>query len=240
MYIDSVLSDTLTVDRASSGTSATTHSNGQSIFFTGYTTTPNNGWSLASFSTPTDNQYIRIIIDPDGNNTDNFLSDIKIGAIIIGEIHQFPVSPDLNVKKKIQFDGVSKQTSIGGQTYTNASFLKGADWFLEPFANATSTSSGLHTKSGRTILDMGFSYIQDTDLYSEELFGRSEVQTNNQLIPNLINKTHAGMIPLLMQYDKDTATANDSFLWCRLNNEPSFTQVANRVWSTSLSFIEEF
>ena len=174
MYIDSVNSDILTVDRASSNTSATSHSNGQSIFFTGYTTTSENGWSLASFSTPTDNQYIRLIIDPDGSNTDNFLSDVKIGAIIIGEMHQLPFSPDLNIKKKIQFDGVSKQTSVGGQTYTNASFLKGSDWFLEPFANSTSTSSGLHTKSGRTILDMGFSYMQDTDLYSEELFGRGE------------------------------------------------------------------
>ena len=87
---------------------------------------------------------------------------------------------------------------------------------------------------------MGFSYLQDNVVYSAEYFGRGETQASNQLLPNLVHKTHAGMLPMLLQYDKDTATANDSFLWCRLNNEPSFTQVANEVWSTKLSFLEEF
>ncbi len=240
MYVDSVNSDVLTVDRASTSTSATTHSNNDSIFFTGYSAPAENGWSLASFNATSDNNFIRLIIDPDGSANDNFSADVQIGAILIGEMHELPVSPDLNIKKKFIYDGVTKNNSVGGQTYTNATFLKGADWFLEPFENAISSSVGLHTKSGRTSLDMGFSYIDDTDLYPEELFGRAEVQTNNQLVPNLISKTHAGMFPLLMQYDKDVATDKDSFLWCRLNNEPSFTQVANRVWNTSLSFIEEF
>tara|TARA_R110000824_G_scaffold171440_2_gene349019 strand:+ start:4508 stop:5746 length:1239 start_codon:yes stop_codon:yes gene_type:complete len=240
MYVDSVSGDVLTVDRASTDTTATTHSNGDSIFFTGYSAPQLNGWSLASFNATSDNKCIRLIIDPDGSANDNFSADVQIGAIIIGEMHEFPSSPDLDIKKKFLYDGVKKQTSMGGQTYSHATYLKGANWFLEPFANASSASAGLHTKTGRLALDMGFSYLQDNVVYSAEYFGRGETQASNQLLPNLVHKTHAGMLPMLLQYDKDTATANDSFLWCRLNNEPSFTQVANEVWSTKLSFLEEF
>lgn len=240
MYVDSVSNDVLVVDRHSSNTTATTHTNGTSIFFTGYSAPQLNGWSLASFSAITDNNFIRLVIDPDGSSDDTFAEDVQIGAIIIGEMHEFPSSPDLDIKKKFLYDGVKKQTSMGGQTYSHATYLKGANWFLEPFANATSTSAGLHTKTGRLALDMGFSYLQDNVVYPAEYFGRGETQASNQLLPNLVHKTHAGMFPILLQYDKDTATANDSFLWCRLNNEPSFTQVANEVWSTNLSFLEEF
>lgn len=240
MYVKSISTDALTVIRGFNSSTASTHFGGVNIFFTGYTRFSNNGWSLASFTATSDNQYLKLTVDPSSNNTANFVSDVKIGAILIGEIHTLPHSPDLDIKTKFIFDGIKKQNSVGGQTYTHSTFIKGADWFLEPFATAGSTSAGKHTKSGRKTMDMGFSYLDDTDVYPQELFGRGEVQTNNALIPNLISKTHSGMFPLLLQYDKDTATANDSFLWCRLDNEPSFTQVANRVWSTSLSFIEEF
>jgi len=240
MYVRSINSDTLTVIRGFNSSSASTHNGGVNIFFTGYTTFSTNGWSLASFSATSDNQYLKIVVDPSGSNTGTFASDIQIGAILIGEMHTFPHSPDLDIKKKFIFDGVKRQNSVGGQTYTHSTFTKGASWFLEPFEIAGSTSVGKHDKSGRKTLEMGFSYLDDTDVYADELFGRGEVQTNNTIVPNLIHKTHSGMFPLLMQYDKDTATATDSFLWCRLNNEPSFTQVANRVWNTSLSFIEEF
>ena len=48
------------------------------------------------------------------------------------------------------------------------------------------------------------------------------------------------MFPMLFQYDNTVTTDEDAFLWCRLNNEPQFTQVANRVWSTKLNLVEEF
>lgn len=240
MYVNSINTDALTVHRGFNSSTEATHNGGINIFFTGYNSIAENGWSLATFTASTDNKNIRLIIDPDGGANDNFDADVQIGAILIGETHQLPHSPDLGIKKKFTFDGVKRQNSVGGQTYTHSTFTRGADWFLEPFYNSSQESSDRTDKSGRTLLDIGFSYLDDTDVYAHEQFGRQEVQTNNALIPNLINKTHSGMFPLLLQYDKDTATDNDSFLWCRLNNEPAFTQVANRVWSTSLSFIEEF
>tara|TARA_R110000744_G_scaffold286466_1_gene397778 strand:- start:68 stop:1303 length:1236 start_codon:yes stop_codon:yes gene_type:complete len=241
MYVNSISTDVLTVHRGFNGTQLVSHSSGASIYFTGYGKPADNGWSLATFTATTDNKNIRLIIDPDEGASDNFDADIKIGAILIGETHTLPHSPDLDIKKKFLFDGVKKQNSVGGQTYTHATFTKASSWFLEPFYNDDSHVAPERTdRSGRASLDMSFSYLDDTEVYGSENFGRQEVQENNTIVPNLINKTHSGMFPLLLQYDKDVATANDSFLWCRLNNEPSFTQVANQVWSTKLSFLEEF
>jgi len=212
-------------------------------FSSSYHTPDRNGWSLVSFtdrSGDNDNQYWRIRIEPSGSN---YTSDIKIGAILLGEVISLPQSPDLDVKKKIIFDGVSKQTSVGGQTYTNAQFLSGADWFIDPLnLHSSLTSTDKILKTERISLDMGFSYLNDTDVYTENNYTKSDIISGNNITTNILNKTHSGMLPMLLQYDSSIASATDtdSFLWCRLNNEPSFTQVANRVWSTSLSFIEEF
>jgi len=242
MYVDSVASGALTVDRRQHSTSLGTHSIGDEVFFTKYSAPTKNGWSLATYATtPTDNQYIRLIIEPDGNGVDTFSADVKIGAILIGEVYEFPQVPDLKINKQFSFDGVKRQTSIGGQTYANATYLKGANWFLEPFYNsATVTAPVVMGKSGRMSLDMSFSYLDDSDIFNENLYGGTNVTTNNKMYANIISKTHNGMHPMLFQYDKDTATDIDSFLWCRLANDPKFAQVANRVWSTKMSLIEEF
>jgi len=209
----------------------------------GYHTPERNGWSLVTFtdrSGDNDNQYWRIRLEPSGSS---FTSDIKIGAILLGESILLPQSPDLAIKKKVTFDGVSRQTSVGGQTYANAQYLSGADWFIDPLNLHTSlTSPDTVRKTGRTSLDMSFSYLADTDVYIENSYNKTNLITGNNISTNLLSKTHGGMIPNLLQYDSSIASATDtdSFLWCRLNNEPSFTQVANRVWNTSLSFIEEF
>ena len=46
--------------------------------------------------------------------------------------------------------------------------------------------------------------------------------------------TNGGMFPFLLQYDNTDATIDDGFLWCRLDNEPSFTQVAYGQYNTQL------
>jgi|TARA_R110002020_G_scaffold73987_1_gene189645 hypothetical protein len=240
MYVDSVSSDTLTCDRGVSGTTAATHDSGASLLFTGYTAPATNGWTLATFSKTSDNRYIRLIIDPDGAANDNFSANVQIGAILIGETMTLPQSPDLSITKQFLFDGVTRQTSIGGQTYANAQYTKSANWISEPFYNYTGTASDRRDKSGRMSLGMGFSYLTDTDVFAEDLYSRTGVSATNSIYTNLISKTNNGMFPMLFQYDSDTATDIDSFLWCRLNNEPSFQQVANRVWSTKIELLEEF
>ena len=240
VFVTATSSDTITITRGFNGTTKQSFSSGDDIGFKHYTIPAEDGWSLATFTQTSDNQYIRLVIDPDGNSTDTYSSDIKIGAILIGEAYSFPQSPELEITKQFTFDGLTKQTSVGGQTYANATYTKGANWFLEPFFNSsTATSPDNRFRSGRIAMDLSFNYMADTDVYSSVLNSGASVSSNS-FINNLISKTNGGMFPMLFQYDNTVTTDEDAFLWCRLNNEPQFTQVANRVWSTKLNLVEEF
>lgn len=212
-----------------------------SPFSSGFHTPTNNGWSLVTFSDRVgsdDNRLWRIRIEP---RDVTYNANIKIGAILLGEVISFPHSPDLQLTRGFVFDGVNKQTSIGGQTYANANFLSGADWFLDPFnIDATRTTPNPIRKTGRQTWDMNFSYLTDTDVFPETLYSVDGLVQGNDFYTNLIHRTHGGMLPFLFQYDGTLTDAKDSFLWCRLNNEPQFQQVANRVWNTSINLIEEF
>ena len=212
-----------------------------SAFSSSFHTPANNGWSLVTFADRTgsdDNRNWRIRIEP---SSTIYNANIKIGAILLGEVISFPHSPDLQLTRGFVFDGVSKQTSIGGQTYANAKFLSGADWFLDPFnIDATRTTPNPIKKTGRQTWDMNFSYLTDTDVFPETLYSVDGLVQGNDFYTNLIHRTHGGMLPFLFQYDGTLTDAEDSFLWCRLNNEPQFQQVANRVWNTNINLIEEF
>lgn len=240
LYIEAVSSNNLTVDRGVGGTSAAPHVNGNALNFTGNTTFPANGWSLATFTNTSDNQYFKIIIQPDGNGADTFSADLKIGAILIGETYTFPTSPDLSITKSFSFDGLEFNESVGGQVYANAPYLKAPNWFLEPFATGTGSTADNRGKTGRMNLSMNYSYLDDTDAYLENLHGGSSVATSNTLYSNLISKTQNGMHPMLFQYDSTVTTTLDAFLWCRLNNTPDFTQVSNKFWSVGIDLREEF
>ena len=65
-------------------------------------------------------------------------------------------------------------------------------------------------------------------------------RTDESVLNRLIFMTNGGMFPLLLQLDSTENSGDDGWLYCRLNNKPTFDQVAFRHWSTSLSFIEEF
>ena len=211
-------------------------------FASSYFTPAKNGWSLATFADNTassnNNRYWRIVIEP---SSSNYTANIKIGAILFGEVISLPNSPDLQIKKQFLFEGVTKQNSIGGQTYATAQYLSGADWFLDPFSlSATRTTPNPSRKTGRQSLNMKFSYLADTDVYPETLYSIDKIIEGNDFTTNILHKTHGGMLPFLFQYDDTLTDGEDSFLWCRLNNTPSFEQVANRVWSTSINLLEEF
>ena len=210
-------------------------------FSSSFHTPASNGWSLVNFTDRTgdnDNRLWRIRIEP---SSSVYSANIKIGAILMGEVISLPTSPDLEIKRKFLYDGVKKQTSIGGQTYANAHYLSGANWFLDPFnLSATRTTPDPIRKTGRQAWNMRFSYLEDTDVFPENLYSTDSLISGNDFTTNVINKTHGGMLPFLFQYDGDVATGQDSFLWCRLNNEPDFSQVAHKIWNTQISLIEEF
>lgn len=203
-----------------------------------YANPASNGWSLATFTQTSDNRYMRIYFQAGASG--NYAADTQIGAILVGEYFDLSHSPNLSIKKSYEFDGVKKLQSLGGQTYSNANFLHAGDWAVKSaFYNSTSTTAN-PAKFGRINLDMAFSFMADTDVYPDKHYDPSQIIQTNNVVNNLIIKTASGHLPFLFQFDKDTATADDSFLWCRLNKDMAFTQVAHQYWNTTMSLREEF
>ena len=199
----------------------------------GYATPGHAGWSLVTFNYAgtNNNRYVKIEFDDTGSG---YGADIQIGAILFGEYLDFPHSPNLDIRKSLIYDGINRQDSVGGSTYSNASFIASPDWVKPPFT----TSSNPLRKTGRILYDLNFSYINDTDLFPEKLFNAGDLATSNNIMTNLYQRTLSGHHPFLFQPDKDTATKDDSFLWCRINSEFEATQVSNNVWNTKLSLRE--
>ena len=87
---------------------------------------------------------------------------------------------------------------------------------------------------------MSFSYLSDTDVFPSDLHDVTISTTGESVLNRLIWMTNGGMHPLLLQLSHSDTNDDDGWLYCRLGNKPSFTQVAHRNWATQLSFIEEF
>lgn len=201
----------------------------------GYMHPDTNGWSLVTYTQNSDNRYQRIVID---SNSGAYNDDIKIGCILWGVVYNFPNSPDINIKKSFDYSGVKIKESLGGQKYAHATYLSNSDWHS---TNAWGFSTEPTLKSGRKKLNISFSYLSDSDVFSSDLYSSLKSQQDDAIVPKLLYLTNGGMFPFLLQYDKDsTPNLDDSFLWCRLDNEPVFNQVSNNIYSTELSFVEEF
>lgn len=197
-----------------------------------------NGWSLATFSQTSDNRYIDVVID---KASGSYGSDISIGQILVGEYWDFPHSPDLSVKRSWSMDGVKQVRSTGGHTFSNATWLQPSNWFKAQLYNSTSDTqtSTTTTHSGRQVIEMNFSYVQDTNIMPTNLYNPNDTFTDSSFITNIWNRTFGGHHPILLQFDKDDATDDDGFMWCRMTKEPTLTQVAINVWNVSLEFTQE-
>tara|TARA_S200002703_G_C3802554_1_gene248128 strand:- start:4539 stop:5744 length:1206 start_codon:yes stop_codon:yes gene_type:complete len=192
-----------------------------------------DGWSLITYTQDFDNRYQRLVID----DVSTFDTDIKIGCILWGVVYEFPNAPDLNITKTFNYDGVSINESLGGQKYSHATHLKNSSWTS---TQAWSSSNNKGFKSGRKKLDMSFSYLSESNAFPTDLYGFASTRKDESMVNRIIMMTNGGMYPLLLQLDGTDANEDDGFLWCRLDNEPSFNQVAYNQYSTQLSFVEEF
>jgi len=207
----------------------------------GWATPANNGWSLITWADTTGNanQYVRLEIDSVSGNYDN--ATMQLSSIQMGEYFTFSHSPDMNIKKSIQYDGVKRHQSIGGHTYATSSHIRPPNWIVEPWHTpGTPATPNEYGRSGRLHLDMNFSYISDSDVFPSEFYDRADIASGNDITSNLVFRTNGGMFPFLFQFDKDTAVQKDSFMWCRLNSEPTFSQVAHQVWNCGISLVEEY
>jgi len=192
-----------------------------------------DGWSLITYTQDFDNRYQRLVID----DVSTFDTDVKIGCILWGVVYDFPNAPDMNIKKSFKYDGIKVNQSLGGQKYSHATHLKNSSWAS---TQAWSSSNNKGFKSGRKKLDMSFSYLSESNTFPTDLYGFASTRKDESMVNRIIMMTNGGMYPLLLQLDGTDANEDDGFMWCRLDNEPSFSQVAYNQYSTQLSFVEEF
>jgi len=197
-----------------------------------------NGWSLATFSQTSDNQYIDVVLD---KSAGAYGADISIGQILVGEYWDFPHSPDLSIDRSWTMDGIKQSRSTGGHTFSNATWIQPSNWFKAHMFNSTGDSQAttVTTHAGRQIIKMNFSYMDDTDVMPSNLYNVNDMFTDNSFISNIWNRALGSHHPILLQLDKDDATADDGFMWCRMTSEPKFSQVALNVWNVSLEFTQE-
>ena len=212
-----------------------------------------NNWTLFSFTGgSTTNQYTRLYLNyndddhgasgsvrtPDGS----YAQDIKIANIIMGDYWDFPHAPDMRIKKSIEF-GNTVQESVGGSTYSNASWLAAPHWggSFEAFDAKTHTTPNQMRKAGKVTYDMNFSYMTDSDLFTSELYQEQDIFTETSFMGQVLQRTLGTHHPFLIQWDNSSsALVRDNFSWVRFVGVPTFTQVAHRTWNVNVSLVEEF
>tara|TARA_R110002110_G_scaffold76989_5_gene202476 strand:- start:68 stop:1081 length:1014 start_codon:yes stop_codon:yes gene_type:complete len=175
----------------------------------------------------------------EGSNGGNFSStDLKIGCIIIGEYYDMPHSPDLSVKRSIEFDKQKIQESLGGQRFSNmTSYGKSyiSDQNKSPFHDYTSNGArGMY--GGRMIYDMKFSYLNATDIMPDDYSSFND----NSVVDDIWSATHGSHHPFIFTQD-GTSTSESDYLFARFGqNSLDMTQVAPDVFNVAMRIEEEF
>jgi hypothetical protein len=202
-------------------------------------TPQSNGHTLVTFTTSASNQQHWGIQfqGSDGTNFDD-TNDLKIGCILIGEIYNMPVSPDLSVKRNIIFDKQNIRESLGGQRFSSiSSYGKRyvSDQSKSPFHDYTSNGErGMY--GGRMSYDMKFSYISSTDIMPDDYSSFND----NSVVDDLWNATHGSHIPFIFTQDGASVSESD-YLFARFAQDSlSMTQVAPDVFDIAFKIEEEF
>lgn len=206
-----------------------------------------NGWTLINWTTQTtQNQYLRITFKDTGGASQDFADDVIIGSIMYGEYFDFPHSPDLSINTSIDYDGVKTQKSLGGNTYATSTNLGQPEWGKTlSWTNSTSadiSNYAFSKRTGRIRHSMNFSYLTDTDVWSNnpssslpsEWFDTLTV--HNSFYNKIVGQFH----PFLFSIDKDSTTEGDYGMF-RLKDK-SFTanQSANNIWDVKLNVEESW
>ena len=176
------------------------------------------------------------------------LDEFKIGSILYGNYYTMPHSPDLNLTMTREYGGTKTIETKGGATLSNSYWKKQPDWCnrlpawqlsddVEPLAPLAS--------SGRRIWNLSFSYLDQENLFPEDLSLRNtnvnpieqEFLSNNSnanFFSDVIHKTVG--LPFVFQLDKDDTT---NFAICMFDQDSfKFTQQAPNLYSCSMTIRE--
>lgn len=205
-----------------------------------------DGSTLFTFTEVT-NRYIGIQFEGIENETTlvttdglfNASTDLTVGCILVGEYFDFK-TPDLSLTRRITFDAITQQQSLGGQKYStminhgrNVSGTSKA-----PFSLPNSNRS---VYGGRLAFDMNFSYLASTDLMPDEY--HTHDTTDDAVIEDIWNRTNGNHIPFIFSVDNASAGdgAESEHIFARFDqNSLEMQQVALDTFNMNLKIVEEF
>jgi len=213
--------------------------NADTIGSSPYVVTPATNGSTIITYTEHDYRYIGIQFEGIDSSFSGSV-DLKIGCILVGEYYDMPHAPDLAVKRKIMFDKVNINESLGGQRYSNmTTFGKTVSTSSKsPFATTT-LSQNLH--GGRISYDMSFSYLFSTDVMPNEY---GSIQTSDDsIIGDIWNKTNGNHLPFIFSVDNTSVgdNAESEHIFARFaQDELEMNQVAPDIYNVKMKIEEEF
>lgn len=168
----------------------------------------------------------------------NFLVDANLGSILIGTYWDAPYSPDLEVVRRFEHDGVDIIETRGGRRHANVAWLSGSEGSALPYGaafrrNEITTATEEHT--GRRVYEMTFSRLADTAV---DVSNFSDDMTASTEWRSVVGRTGGGALPCIFTVDGTSTTAGDYMLARVYPGEER--QVAPRVWTVSARIEEEF
>ena len=200
----------------------------------GYVTSDGN--HLLTFAAVSKRYWAVEIEDIEDNA--NFLADANIGSIMIGTYWDAPYSPDLEVSRRLEHDGVDTIETRGGRRHANVAWLSGSEGSALPYGaafrrNEMTTATEEHT--GRRVYDMTFSRLADTAIdpsnFSDDMTASTEWRS-------VVSRMGGGALPCIFTPDGTSAVAGDYMLARVYPGEER--QVAPKVWTVSARIEEEF
>ena len=174
---------------------------------------------------------------------------IDCGSVTFGRWFEPEHSFDLQATIMKDNDGIKRSRTIGGNTIINVNYLGSESWGDLP-AWTLGKQAGVDYKpvshTGRRTWRVSLSYVQDENMFNkhnnENQFFTYDTDDNlhtfDTSLGSFFGLTFDGQIPFLFCPDKDAD--NLEFAKCVITNKPTFKQVANNLFSTSLVLTEVF
>ena len=190
-------------------------------------------------------------------NNETSLSYIRLGAFTFGRYYEPEHSFDLKSSIIDEYDGIKLSNTIGGSTIANISHLGQPEWGNKlpawtlakdetiPFVAERVYDYGVGSKKSRRKWEVGLSYLSDDKLFHKhtnhnEFYDYDEdvdsYTIDTDSMAGFFKLSLNGKIPFI--FTPDSSLANPEFAICRITNKPSFKQVANNLFSTSLVLTE--
>mgnify|MGYP005822717381 CR=1 FL=1 len=175
----------------------------------------------------------------------------RIGAFTFGRYFEPEFAFDIQATLSTSYEGIKSQTTIGGNTITNINHLGQPAWGDLP-AWTLGKQEGHDYKIGGTMgrrsWNVSLSFMTDDNVFSkagnENKFFTWDQElgdlgyTFDSSLASFFRLTLNGKLPFI--FCPDSSADDLEFALCRISNQPTFKQVANNMFSTSLTIVETY